>query len=190
MTPTLWTSRVRRPRRHRHRRRPLRSALGWGTVLVVVFAGCGAFLWYTRPRPLHAGTPEISFETAVAEMRQVNEIEPPKPRGAAPISEDDKLRAYGRLGRIDRLLRDFARNNGGFPIGTNAEITRALRGENARHIIFVTPDEMPMNDRGELIDDWQTPYFFHQVSGSQMEIYSAGPDKQMWTADDLTMIAR
>src|SRR4051812_46183227 len=124
MTPTLWTSRVRRPRRHR--RRPLRSALGWGTVLVVIFTACGAFIWYTRPRPLHASTPEISFETAVAEMRAVNEIEPPKPQIASPLSEDDKARAYGRLGRIDRLLRDFARNNGGFPIGTNAEITRAL----------------------------------------------------------------
>jgi hypothetical protein len=47
-----------------------------------------------------------------------------------------------------------------------------------------------MNDRGELIDDWQTPYFFHQVSGRQMEIYSAGPDRQMWTPDDLKVTAR
>src|SRR5258705_12667635 len=118
MTPTLWTSRVRR-----HRRRPLRSALGWGTVLVMIFAACGAFIWYTRPRPLHAGTPDISFETAVAEMRAVNEIEDPKPQTAAPLPDDDKVRAYGRLGRVDPLLRDFPRNNGGLLRCSPLEIT-------------------------------------------------------------------
>jgi len=35
------------------------------------------------------------------------------------------------------------------------------------------------------VDPWGTPYFFHQLSGKEMEIHSAGPDKMMWTADDL-----
>jgi len=42
-----------------------------------------------------------------------------------------------------------------------------------------------VNDQGEMIDPWGTPYFFHQISGTQMEIHSAGPDHVMWTSDDL-----
>jgi hypothetical protein len=171
--------------------RPLRSALAWGAVLGIIFAGSIAFVWSTRPRPVRAEAPAVSFETAVAEMRLANEAAtPPAKPAAIAMTEAERTAALGRLARIDRLLRDFARNLGEFPIGTNADITRALRGNNLKKIVLVTPDEMPINDRGELIDDWQTPYFFHQVSGRQMEIYSAGPDRQMWTADDLKVTAR
>ena len=41
------------------------------------------------------------------------------------------------------------------------------------------------NERGELTDAWGTPYFFHQLSGTEMEIHSAGPDRRMFTGDDL-----
>jgi hypothetical protein len=40
------------------------------------------------------------------------------------------------------------------------------------------------NGNGELIDQWGTPYFFHQLSKVEMEIRSAGPDGVMWTPDD------
>jgi hypothetical protein len=166
----------------------MRSALGWGAVLVVILGVCGVFVWSTRPRPLRAETPRISFEDAVADMQAQSAT--PQVKVSAAISEAERTQALGRIARVDRLLRDYARNLGEFPIGTNADITRALRGNNLKKIVFVTPDEMSLNDRGELIDDWQTPYFFHQVSGHQMEIYSAGPDREMWTADDLKVVAR
>ena len=44
---------------------------------------------------------------------------------------------------------------------------------------------MRVNENGEMVDPWGTPYFFHQLSGHEMEIHSAGPDKIMWTFDDL-----
>jgi hypothetical protein len=44
-----------------------------------------------------------------------------------------------------------------------------------------------VNASGELVDAWDTPYFSHQISGSEMEIHSAGPDKVMWTSDDLVV---
>ncbi len=44
---------------------------------------------------------------------------------------------------------------------------------------------MRVNDNGELVDRWGTPYFFHQISGADTEIRSAGPDKIMYTADDI-----
>ncbi len=46
---------------------------------------------------------------------------------------------------------------------------------------------MRINEKGELVDAWNTPFFFHQISGTEMEIHSAGPDKIMWTQDDLVI---
>ena len=73
-------------------------------------------------------------------------------------------------------------------MGDNAEITNALNGGNPAKVIFVqTEDGLRQNARGELIDSWGTPFFFHQLARTQMEVRSAGPDRRMWTADDLVM---
>jgi hypothetical protein len=77
---------------------------------------------------------------------------------------------------------------GGNPVGNNQEITKALDGENPKQTHFISQENgMRINHQGELIDPWGTPYFFHQLSGTEMEIHSAGPDKVMWTTDDLVI---
>ena len=76
---------------------------------------------------------------------------------------------------------------GGNPIGTNLEITRALDGDNPKEVKFLGPDGNRLNGKGELVDAWGTPYFFHQLSALEMEIRSAGPDRVFYTADDLVM---
>ena len=77
---------------------------------------------------------------------------------------------------------------GGNPVGTNPEITSQLTGNNPKSINFITAQAgMRINADGELVDAWGTPYFFHQLSGTETEIHSAGPDKIMWTADDLVV---
>ena len=77
---------------------------------------------------------------------------------------------------------------GGNPVGTNPEITRALNGDNPKQVKFINADlGLRINGNGELVDYWGTPFFFHQLSGTEMEIRSAGPDKVMWTADDLVI---
>ena len=38
---------------------------------------------------------------------------------------------------------------------------------------------------GELCDRWGTPFFFHAESAARMEIRSAGPDRRLWTEDDV-----
>jgi hypothetical protein len=83
-------------------------------------------------------------------------------------------------------VRLYGSTMSGNPVGTNPEITSALNGNNPKQARFLDPDAgLRINDKGELIDPWGTPYFFHQLSGAEMEIRSAGPDKTMWTADDL-----
>ena len=90
------------------------------------------------------------------------------------------------LENVRTAVRQYGSQFGGNPVGTNPEITSALNGGNPKQARFLNPDAgMRINAKGELIDPWGTPYFFHQLSGTDMEIRSAGPDKRMWTADDL-----
>ncbi|HZM05314.1 MAG TPA: hypothetical protein VFC44_20140, partial [Candidatus Saccharimonadales bacterium] len=92
------------------------------------------------------------------------------------------------LRSVERSVRQFGKMFGGNPVGTNPEITSQLNGNNPKHINFIDAQAgLRINQNGELIDSWGTPYFFHQLSGSEMEIHSAGPDKIMWTADDLVI---
>ncbi len=85
-------------------------------------------------------------------------------------------------------LRAYQSMFGGNPVGTNPEITAALNGGNPKQAQFIREDYgLRINARGELIDPWGTPYFFHQLSGTEMEIHSAGPDKVLWTGDDIVL---
>lgn len=83
---------------------------------------------------------------------------------------------------VKETLRAYRSTFGENPTGTNAEITKALLGSNARRANFGDPD-LKVKE-GQLVDHWGHSYFFHQLSRSEMEIRSAGPDGIMWTADD------
>jgi hypothetical protein len=92
------------------------------------------------------------------------------------------------LENMRTAIRDYGSMFGGNPVGTNPEITAALNGNNPKQARLLQADAgMRINGNGELVDPWGTPFFFHQLSGTQMEIHSAGPDKTMWTSDDLVV---
>ena len=112
---------------------------------------------------------------AAAEPPSGPEVAP----GLTPVTVLENMRA---------AFRQYSSRFGGNPVGINREITAALNGKNPQQVVFIEPEDgMRINARGELIDNWGTPYFFHQVSATKMEIHSAGPDKRMWTADDLVI---
>jgi hypothetical protein len=90
------------------------------------------------------------------------------------------------LENVHRAVRQYGEMFGGNPVGTNPEITSQLNGDNPKHINFLNTEAgMRINANGELVDAWGTPFFFHQLSSMDMEIHSAGPDRIMWTMDDL-----
>ncbi|MEI7808537.1 MAG: hypothetical protein WCJ07_08640, partial [Verrucomicrobiota bacterium] len=90
------------------------------------------------------------------------------------------------LEKVAHVIRDYASMFGGNPVGTNPEITAALQGSNPRQSNFINAEDgLRLNAGSELVDAWGTPYFFHQLSGREMEIRSAGPDRILWTPDDL-----
>lgn len=115
---------------------------------------------------------------------------PPKPSiapaGKVQSLEFSNLPPDVVLDNMRHAIRDYGAMFGGNPVGVNSEITSQLNGHNPRQANFIRPEAgMRLNDQGELVDPWGTPYFFHQLSGAEMQIRSAGPDKIMWTADDL-----
>jgi len=111
---------------------------------------------------------------------------PPVPPPVEPTAEYKNLPPETVLENMRTTLRLYLSTFGENPIGNNAEITRALLGENPKHISFIKGDDgNRVNSLGEIVDVWGTPYFFHQLSAHEMEIRSAGPDRKMWTSDDL-----
>ena len=90
------------------------------------------------------------------------------------------------LGNMRIVIANYGSRYGGNPVGDNVEITSALNGGNTNGAKFITEESgLRINARSELVDYWGTPFFFHALSGKDMEIRSAGPDRTMWTADDL-----
>jgi hypothetical protein len=92
------------------------------------------------------------------------------------------------LENVRRAVHQFGEMFGGNPVGTNPEITSQLSGNNPKNINFLSSQPGAHIDAsGDLVDQWGTPYFFHQLSASEMEVHCAGPDKMMWTSDDLVV---
>jgi hypothetical protein len=84
---------------------------------------------------------------------------------------------------IDLYRRVYKQGN---PIGENADITAALTGQKG------TPQPAQLFPRdhqairaGLLHDRWGSPYWFHPESAHRVEIRSPGPDKELFTADDI-----
>ncbi len=125
------------------------------------------------PRPNPGGVPIRRGATAA------------QTHGIAAVSVDQEPAAASdkHLLGVKSFLRDYRAAFHQNPVGNNAEITKALLGANPTHSRFLPP-QAEINAAGQLVDQWGHPYFFHQISGIQMEVRSAGPDGVMWTADD------
>lgn len=92
------------------------------------------------------------------------------------------------LEAVHDILENFlltVKNARGFPIGTNQEIVRGLLGNNPWGTPFLPADHPSLSSDDQLLDRWQTPLFFHALAADEMEIRSAGPDRSMWTEDDI-----
>jgi hypothetical protein len=89
------------------------------------------------------------------------------------------------IDKISLMFRDYRGIAGENPVGTHAEIMKSIMGGNPKGAMLGPPEGLPLNENSELIDRWGTPYFFHQLTRDVMEIRSAGPDRILWTGDDV-----
>jgi hypothetical protein len=122
-----------------------------------------------------ATSPRIPPDSLTANRRVSNKKENAVEQGRAGESDPEMI-------GIKETLRSYRAAFGENPIGTNAEITRAVTGGNSRQAKFADGDVRIK--AGQMVDQWDHPYFFHQLSRTEMEIRSAGPDGVMWTKDD------
>lgn len=158
---------------------------GWVLVLLFLFVVAG--WWRARPGVAPAG--------AVAPRAEVSSP-PPTTVPAPPPVGTRLLEGYGDparpperdLAAIALVMENFLLLNKGAadrPLSANEEWAAALRGADGRGERFLQDDDPALNDRGQLVDRWGTPLFFHAVGAGRWEVRSAGPDRAMWTADDL-----
>jgi len=168
--------------------------MGIGVVLVALF-----FLFRKDPDVSHVvgasetvSTPAIAsktkkpptiFPSNSGSVRSVESVDSAGPLESAVAPGDPA--AQIRIDELAFLLRDFRNQLSQNPVGTNAEITAALLGNNPKQARFAVPVGSSLNQKNELCDFWGTPYFFHQLSASLMEVRSAGADRRMWNDDDL-----
>jgi hypothetical protein len=179
----------------------------WGSVLVLVFAVVVGLYLFINPAkniappagelssansfPAQNSTANVPAASLVATDSNTAPAASPNLADRAgvvapPPATAENIPPAVVLENISHAIRQYGTLFGGNPVGTNPEITAALKGGNPKQINFIKPEAgMQINGSGELVDAWGTPFFFHQLSGSEMEIHSAGPDKIMWTSDDL-----
>jgi hypothetical protein len=174
-------------------RRPL-AALAGAALLVLL-----AIVFWPHDQPsLPASVAGPAPVTVAPSATRPNEVPGTNSSGPAAMGERSELAdqlnspaqdIHADLRLVAGIFDAFRSNfpHAGNPIGNNAEITAVLTGNNPLHVAFIPPDHPAINARGELCDRWGRPFFFHQLSGTRMEIRSAGPDQKFWTADDVVL---
>ncbi|NOS70456.1 MAG: hypothetical protein HOP33_11055 [Verrucomicrobia bacterium] len=98
------------------------------------------------------------------------------------LPPENDLTLMSRLMENSLLLLKSAANR---PLSANEDWADLFRGRNGAHEEFLPAKHIAFNSEGQLIDRWATPLFFHALGGGRYEIRSAGPDKKLWTSDDL-----
>ena len=74
-----------------------------------------------------------------------------------------------------------------FPIGGNADLAAALRGENANREVFVREGNAIFTKDGLLKDRWGNPLIVHPEGWRRLELRSAGPDGIGYNEDDVVL---
>lgn len=166
-------------------------------LILVLIALAAALVWLFWPRPSSPDSPvarpaprATATATATVPPSPVSKPVSPPPEARSELA--DQLNAPSGTIQADlRIVRDvidaYRSNFHENPVGTNAEITAVLTGRNRLLLVLIPNDHPALNLKGELCDRWGRPFFFHQLSGTRMEIRSGGPDQTMWTDDDVVL---
>jgi len=194
------------PRRPDPRRRTLANVIALGAAALSVLI----FLLLRPATPPHQPTATPSLPATVSSSAPATEpaaitpdadVAKTKPMpGTEPESSPDAFPGIEELNSPATSIRDdlillsnvFASwqtlfPQEGNPWGDNRDITAALSGRNTRQVALIPPSHPAISSEGELRDRWGTPVLFHQLSGTAMELRSAGPDRVFYTADDTVL---
>lgn len=166
----------------------------WKNVLVIALQI--AVVWYLFS--IRPTTPEAADSGAAAETDGVS---PASTHSTAPAKKEPLigeiiLRDYASpatspendLTSLAHLMDNFTllvKSAADLPLSGNEDWAAALRGANPAHERFLPDQHAALDAQGRLVDRWGTPLFFHALGTRQFELRSAGPDKKLWTDDDV-----
>jgi type II secretory pathway pseudopilin PulG len=88
---------------------------------------------------------------------------------------------------VDNLfiaLQQYKERVGSYPVGNNAEVAKALQGNNSKNLIILVGRKQDLDSKGEFVDPWGTPLRIY-FSGEGILVRSAGPNKRF---DDSTVL--
>jgi hypothetical protein len=89
---------------------------------------------------------------------------------------------------VDNLfyaLQQYKEHIGSYPVGNNAEICKALMGNNPKNMIILVGRKKEVDSKGQIVDPWGTPLRIY-FAGEGILVRSAGPNKRF---DDSTVVA-
>ena len=162
----------------------------------LVFA-CGLTLvligWWLQTKPGSEAPQVAPPKTSVKDEPIINQPEIISDETAIGLAI---LKGYGSdtqglredLDQLGQLLTSYLTLNKAddpLPLASNLDIAAAMRGTNPFQMALLPTEHAAFNTKGEFIDRFGNPIFFHALSQDQIEIRSAGPDGTLWTADDL-----
>jgi hypothetical protein len=88
---------------------------------------------------------------------------------------------------VDNLfagLQQYKDHVGSYPVGGNAQVVKALLGQNPKNIIILVSRKTELNEKGEFVDPWGTPLKIYFADNNVL-VRSAGPNRRF---DDSTSI--
>lgn len=141
--------------------------------------------------PTTGDVPSIQKPQVDPERPALRPLAPPPSIADIRSPLADRLLADTNTGVQDvaivyRLLEHYREAFGSFPTAEdNPTIVNALTGNNPRRLAFIEREHPAINVHGELIDRWKTPLFFHMESRDALDVRSAGPDREMFSPDDV-----
>ncbi len=100
----------------------------------------------------------------------------------ARFPPENDLTLMAHLMENSRLLLKAAADR---PLSANGDWADLLCGRNAARERFLPDRHIALNAEGLLVDRWGTPLWFHALGGGRYDLRSAGPDRTLWTDDDI-----
>jgi len=173
-------------------------------LIFIITLAIGIFLyWKTGLNRQDVSVPEVGQEALFKEPLPEEDV---KEDGSAPLflappkaivtEFGARFKVYGSdesLPNDDlQILQDaldsfhlLAKDPNIMPTSGNQALCEALCGSNRLKLQVLSKEYLPLNEEGELLDRWGSPLYFHFLSGTELSIRSAGPDKIMWNEDDI-----
>ena len=84
------------------------------------------------------------------------------------------------------IFESYRSHFGTFPTGEdNPQFMHALMGANPGRLPIFPLTHPRLSEKGALLDVWNSPFIFHLISRDHIEIRSPGPDREIYTEDDI-----